>query len=618
MNLPAAVLRTRGPRRRLSWLVVLLVCLCAPAAAEGAGEYRTIQVESLKVTIDSEWAVIATPGYLPVRFDITNLGEARVIEILGQGLRYFAVSTGGYMGASTIRQVVRLGRGDRVKLTLPVPAFAASENVRFEIREDGRTLETFNFTGFQSGSRPEDASALIVADPSGPFWAVASGWPRKITGSRRFARPRTATPALGVASSAAASTLPALDFLLDPTRLPTNWLGFTSLRAVVVGPSEWQQLNDAQKSALLTWTACGGDLFLVDGTLDSLGTLFPAGQTAPALTVPGAARAYYFGRLHLPTRAAMEDGGLDGAVASATAAQDSDWALPANGARGWGVVGTRGFRLPIPGVGAVPARAYVSILIVFSILIGPVNYWFLRRSRRQVLLVLTTPIISAVFILLLAGYVLAGEGLGVRSRVVSFTMLDQVRKQAVTRASLSMYAAGMTPRGGLSFPRDVAIFPIGTDGLGSREHLTLDLTDAQRFTSGALRARAPANFEEIGFRPARERLELTRETGGVRAVNGLGATITTLLYRDGSTLFQLSGPLAPGGRAMLTAVARAPRDVVPSPLPQSPRFEYLFEHLPDGAYLAALDTSPFRDPGLAGVVEHVSFHLVLGWPGGQP
>ena len=161
--------------------------------------------------------------------------------------------------------------------------------------------------------------------------------------------------------------------------------------------------------------------------------------------------------------------------------QDANWALPANGARDWGTIAARGFRLPIPGVDGVPARAYLSILIVFSLLIGPANYWFLWRKRQQVLLVLTAPLISAMFIVLLAGYVVAGEGLGVRGRAVTFTMLDQVRKQASTRGSMSLYAAGMTPAGGLRFPRDVAVFPIGPDGTGSR-----DATDSRSHRRAAL------------------------------------------------------------------------------------------------------------------------------------
>src|SRR5204862_873283 len=119
-----------------------------------------------------------------------------------------------------------------------------------------------------------------------------------------------------------------------------------------------------------------------------------------------------------------------------------------------------------------------------------------------------------------------------RGRAVTFTMLDQVRKQASTRASVSLYAAGMTPAGGLRFARDLAVIPIGPEGNGSREQQTLDLTDAQRFSDGGIQARSPTNLEEIGFRSARERLSFSLEAGGMSVVNGLGATITALVYRD--------------------------------------------------------------------------------------
>jgi hypothetical protein len=232
--------------------------------------------------------------------------------------------------------------------------------------------------------------------------------------------------------------------------------------------------------------------------------------------------------------------------------------------------------------------------------------------------VLTAPLISALFIVLLAGYVVAGEGLGVRARAVTFTMLDEVRKQASTRGSVSLYAAGMTPAGGLRFPRDVAVFPIGPDGTGSRDRQTLDLTDAQRFSAGVIQARAPANFEQIGLRPARERLSFNREAGGMSVVNGLGATVTMLRYRDGDTVYHLAGPLPPGGRQVLKTGGREAGLAVPSGLPLSSRFLHLVEHQPAGSYLAVLEHSPFWDPGVSGVVERSSFHLVLGWPGGQP
>lgn len=563
-------------RRRI--LALLLALGCAGVSVRAAGEYRTVTVESLRITIDSEWGTRTAPGYVPVRFDITNLGDPRVIDIVGEGNRFFRFTRApGQQGATRIRQAVRLGRGDRVRLTLPLPVFADNESLRFEIQEDGRTLEQFSFITFQSRLAANDAAALIVADHGGDFKMAAVGWPRPTVGGR---------------------TPPPLDFLLEPGRLPTNWLGYTSLRAVVIGAREWEQLNEAQKSALMTWTAAGGDLILADGE-------------------PGA-RAHFFGRIHRTTAEAITRLGLASVLANADKVHDPNWALPVNRARDWNVIAARGFRLPVPGLHGVPARAYLIILVAFSILIGPVNYWLLWRKRQQVLFVLTAPLISVIFIVVLAGYVVAGEGLAVSGRAVTFTMLDQAKAQAVTRGSASLYAAGMTPSGGLRFPRDVAVFPIGPDGSGNRGTQVLDLTDQQRFASGVIHARAPTNLEVVSFRPARERLVFTRSGETVQVVNALGATVTHLLYRSGGQVYSLTGPLPEGGKGTLKPGSPAASTVVPPGLPLSARFEYLMAHQPDGSYLAVLERSPFWNAGVDGVVERASFHFVIGWPEGQP
>jgi hypothetical protein len=588
--------------RRGFQVFLLALLVSAPVRAMAAGEYRTVDVESLKITIDSEWGGRTAPGYLPVRFDITNLGEARVIDIIAQGSRFFRPSRGmpGAPTAINLQQRIRLARGDRVRLTVPVPIVADNENIRFEIQEDGRTIERFNYTGFQSRVPAADASALIVADPASPSGIAAASWPRHVTPGRVAAGGRT---------------LPLLDFVLHPSRLPTNWLGYTSVRAVAIGPVEWDQLNETQKNALLAWTACGGDLIVVDG---DPAALLPAGTLSAGAGPAPTVRAYFFGRIHQQMSASIGASGLADVLAAAQKVQDSNFALPVNRAVDWGIVGPRGFRLPIPGVGGVPARGYLLILLTFAFLIGPANYWLLWRKRQQVLLVLTTPLISALFIILLAGYVIAGEGLGVRGRAVTVTMLDQARKQAATRASLSLYAAGMTPFGGLRVARDLAIFATGPDGSGSREAQVVDLSEAQRFAAGAIQARAPSNIEQVGFRPVRERLAFDREGGGLQVVNGLGAAITFLRYREAGAIYALTTPLAAGAKTRLSDGPIDTSGVVPADLPWSARLAHLLENQPDGSYLAVLDRSPYWDPGVSGVVEHGSFHLVLGWPGGQP
>ena len=73
------------PRLRLIVCATTLVLLASAARADAAGEYRTIEEESLRITVDSEWIPSAAAGYLPVRWDITNLGADRTIEIAATG-----------------------------------------------------------------------------------------------------------------------------------------------------------------------------------------------------------------------------------------------------------------------------------------------------------------------------------------------------------------------------------------------------------------------------------------------------------------------------------------------------------------------------------------------------
>jgi len=575
--------------RHIAWAMLGLL-FAVPAFA--AGEYRTVEIESLRITIDSEWSVQAAPGYSPVRFDIMNLGDDRTIEIFGQGSRWWST---GYSGSSQIHQTLRLRPGDRLRLTISMPVFGDNENVAFQIREHGRTLQAFNYSGFQSNKSPAESAALIVADPASPLGPMAAGWTREIPRSAYYGA-RGATP-------------PRLDFILDPARLPFSWLGYTSVRAVFIGPMEWSQLAAVQKEALLTWTACGGDFMFVDGDLN---TLLPDAGIRPAGMAEGdgdVAR-YYFGRIHFLKSADVNAKGLADTLSTTRALpEDSVRALPANRSPDWFSFPERGFRLPIPGVEGVPVRSYMAILIVFSVLIGPANYVFLWRKRRQVLLVLTAPLISALFIAVLAGYAAIGEGFGIRGRAETFTLLDQTTKRAATRASVSLYAAGMAPWNGLRFPRELAIYPIGVNGRGSHERESLELTELQQFTSGIARARAPSNFEEIGFRTARERLSFNPTGGSIAVVNGLGANVLQLFYRTGGQVYTLGGPLRSGEQAAMHAGGKVDSEALPA------KFQSLADRQSDGTYLALLERSPFLETGAPNVEERGSFHLVLGYAG---
>ena len=146
----------------------------------------------------------------------------------------------------------------------------------------------------------------------------------------------------------------------------------------------------------------------------------------------------------------------------------------------------------------------------------------------------------------------------------------------------------------------------------------MELSELQRYSSGVIQARSPTNLEQITFRPARERLNFTVEGNAIRVVNGLDSTISTLVYRTGYWPFSLTAALPAGGQGVLQPDVRPAGPAVPADLPVSGRFAHLFANQPEGSYLAILERSPFWEPGVSHVEERNSFHLVIGWPGGQP
>jgi hypothetical protein len=604
----------RGARRPHVIACATLLLLAGVAArADAAGEYRTIEEKSLRITVDAEWVPAGAAGYIPVRWDITNLGADRTIEIIGTGSRMSRLRFRFRQSRPSVRQRLQLRAGDRVRFTMPVPASGDMDNMQFAIREDDRTIQAASI----SSNRLGDVSVLIVAAKNGAYAAVAPGWVRATRFGARFGGPPpppgTIITGPGGTTATSAPTGPPMDLILEPARLPTSWLGYTSTRAVVIGARELEVLDAAQRQALLTWIACGGNVILVDAALD---TLFPDPQRRPALKANMA--EYYFGKVHLTSAEAIQSTGFDATLVGFDSAfPRTPWQLPLEPISA--ASATRGFRLPIPGVEAIPARTYLGILTLFAVLIGPVNHIVLRRRRQQAFVVLTTPLIAALFISMLAGYVVVVEGFGVRGRVVSFTLLDQAAGQAATRAAVSLYAAGRAPSGGLRLARDVAVFPtpLETAALPGE---ALDLSELQQFASGFLQARTPTNFETLGYRAARERLLVSREGGQVRVSNGLGATVTRLRLRDGARFYSLDDPLRAGAAAVLretTASAASGRELLASNDAVFSRFDGVVTNLPDRAYIAVLDRSPFWDSGVREIDERSSFHLVLGRRFGQ-
>jgi hypothetical protein len=327
----------------------------------------------------------------------------------------------------------------------------------------------------------------------------------------------------------------------------------------------------------------------------------------------------------------------------------------------------------VPGVGLAPVTEFRVLITLFVVVIGPLNYWLLKRSQRVHLLVITVPAAAAVVTLGLFTYALLSDGLGTAVRVRSYTTLDQRTGEAVCWARLSYYA-GLAPRRGLNMPSDTVVYPIvpgwhdTTDmsSVASRRELEWD-NQHERLLVGWLNSRTPTQYLTIRSRQSPCRLQLTAAGDVLEATNELGTGIVYVVaVDDAGKLFagehiaaDSSAPLMPTVRT--SALARWRRFVLDND-PESPpamsdsvldflrmqqrsqrqvmqqrygRLDYslhrLGNNLLDGAidelagvegqpglqlpprcYLAVTNAGPEVELGIPGVTEEASFHVLVG------
>jgi hypothetical protein len=328
--------------------------------------------------------------------------------------------------------------------------------------------------------------------------------------------------------------------------------------------------------------------------------------------------------------------------------------------------------LLVPGVGLAPVTEFRVLITLFVLLIGPGNYWLLKRFKRLHLLVLTVPVAALLTTLSLFAYAVISDGFGTSVRAHSLTALDQRTGEAATWARLSFYS-GLAPGEGLTMPNDVAVYPIvpgwnegNVDAnLGIERDLVWEGNEA-KMTRGWLRSRTPTQFLTVRSRKSPRMLELATTTEGkVRATNNLGSKLEfVLVFDDKGNLF-LGENLATDGRAFLQPIERRDairrwRDIVTNNQPEAPAelaapdsdfmmlqrreqmrmyrrsgiqygeqrlstnlvSEMLDElaglsnqpalNLPPRSYLAVAERGPEVELGMSGAEEEASFHVIVG------
>src|SRR5262245_15115568 len=277
-----------------------------------------------------------------------------------------------------------------------------------------------------------------------------------------------------------------------------------------------------------------------------------------------------------------------------------------------------------------PVRGLFLLMLLFAVVIGPVNYIVLARRKKRTWLWWTAPAIAVVASLAAFSYAMLAEGWQASVRAEVMTILDENARRATT-VGLTAFYAPLTPRDGRRCSYDTGVAPLlpgrggyyafsasGVTGGASR---TIDWTEDQHLAGGWITARVPAHFIVRKSEPRRERLNVRREGSKIIVVNGLGAEIKQLWWAEPDGRVYTAENLQAGAGASLKLTDLRTRGEVAGlreafrselwdrikQYPQKP-----LEVLEAGCYLAKLDSSPFLEEGLRANVARRALTVVYG------
>lgn len=271
----------------------------------------------------------------------------------------------------------------------------------------------------------------------------------------------------------------------------------------------------------------------------------------------------------------------------------------------------------------VPIRGLFFLMLLFVIVIGPVNLLWLAKRKRKIWMLWTVPAISLLTCLLVAGFSFFGEGWNATAKTEVLTILDETAHRATTVGWTGFYSP-ITPSEGVHFSYDTELAPQVPQYWDYRRRAserTIDWTNDQHLDTGWIAARIPAFFKVRKNEARRERLNIRQSGDSVSLVNGLGADIAQIWWADASGKIHSAENIAAGAQASLRATDSKALGA-PTRLREAYEGDWLkeFKTLADkpenvlmpNSYLAVLNGAPFVEEGLKDVKLRTARNLVYG------
>lgn len=314
-------------------------------------------------------------GYLPVRVKIANnLDAGRSIQ-----LRF----------ESSMRYDRKLQTNSSYELSAPAGK-TISEDLMVPLVSDPHSY------GDQPSVNVHLTGSLGTA--SGTVrTTTASGSPAVLMSESLFTPNASLLDAASVKSGSSRSAYGNHAFAgkFDPKQLPSSWLAFSGYDSVVLSDDDWSSVPAGSRNAILSWVCLGGQLIIYTQSNTGIASLgLPESPSMGSISIESMKSANLIDPAALIKTTESDHPNRPRSAAIQTDFSSS-WPLQ-------NLFGVKAFNYGI----------FIFVLIVFGILVGPVNLFLLAKSGQRHRLFITTPIISLAASLILIALIIFQDGFG--------------------------------------------------------------------------------------------------------------------------------------------------------------------------------------------------------------
>jgi hypothetical protein len=286
--------------------------------------------------------------------------------------------------------------------------------------------------------------------------------------------------------------------------------------------------------------------------------------------------------------------------------------------------------LPVVADYGINIKLIMVLIILFAVLIGPINIYVLSVMKRKIWLIWTVPLTSLVTSILVLGVNFFQEGFLRQSSSATYTILDQRHEEAITFGFVGFYST-LTPRG-IVFSPETEVTACIERGYQNVKSLEIYLTAGgnQFLTRGWMSARIPSYFALRKVQSQRkERITFDWTTDSPTATNGLGVDIKELSVCSPTGELLLAHNIKAGEKVPL--IVPDSKEIVPVAtnskanmfkdlrqayseiIPNGPGQPFASHFLPAGSYRVETDVwNPFVEEGIDQTTPYQNKTIIFG------